>query len=305
MSRNNLPLKALAAQAIGDAIGWPFEFQRNPSRSAIAEYFDSGGPLEITDDTQMAMFGMEAITKAYASHNRTPTYVEVYEAAILSYHQWFLTQTYNGPGPNANTGGLVSEPLMYARRAPGNTCLSSLQERSRGKPVKNDSNGCGTVMRLLPFILLGQYEPLMAIKVAQATSIYTHQGDEIQQATDDMFTMAAHMMLPGRQDPMPGGHIGWYGEGWTADSCVRMASWAVTNATSFRDAILNATCHGGDSDSVGAVAGALWGLTGDPSAIMMLDRVKERDLIRRVAVEFSSTLENHYEYQRRQVPSAV
>lgn len=45
-------------------------------------------------------------------------------------------------------------PELYARRAPGNTCLSALKALERHEEVKNNSCGCGGVMRTAPLAIL-------------------------------------------------------------------------------------------------------------------------------------------------------
>jgi ADP-ribosylglycohydrolase len=57
---------------------------------------------------------------------------------------------------------LQGEQWLYARRAPGNTCLSALSQARKGNAkieqfgaqAENDSKGCGGVMRVAPFGLL-------------------------------------------------------------------------------------------------------------------------------------------------------
>src|SRR5699024_771293 len=51
--------------------------------------------------------------------------------------------------------GLIADPRLHARRAPGMTCLSSLGASERfGDAARNDSKGCGTIMRVAPVAFL-------------------------------------------------------------------------------------------------------------------------------------------------------
>ncbi len=48
-------------------------------------------------------------------------------------------------------GGLLEQKQLHSRRAPGNTCISSLSKLNALNAVAdNDSAGCGTVMRVAP-----------------------------------------------------------------------------------------------------------------------------------------------------------
>lgn len=49
---------------------------------------------------------------------------------------------------------LMDVPELYARRAPGNTCITALKALEAGKEVRNDSCGCGGVMRTSPIALI-------------------------------------------------------------------------------------------------------------------------------------------------------
>ena len=78
---------------------------------------------------------------------------------------------------------LRTQPWLYARRAPGNACLSGLFEGhtpavdvpSDGAPgpVNPDSKGCGTVMRSAPFGLIA-LTPKEAFELAAACAQITH-----------------------------------------------------------------------------------------------------------------------------------
>jgi ADP-ribosyl-[dinitrogen reductase] hydrolase len=53
-------------------------------------------------------------------------------------------------------GWLTAQPEMHARRAPGNTCMSTLSAGGSGSlshPI-NNSKGCGGVMRVAPIRLV-------------------------------------------------------------------------------------------------------------------------------------------------------
>ena len=70
-------------------------------------------------------------------------------------------------------------PELNHRRAPGNTCMSSLDDIYRGKDPMNNSKGCGGVMRVAPIPLYAAVQNRMSIDeadllAAEAAEI-THQ----------------------------------------------------------------------------------------------------------------------------------
>ncbi|HZX03795.1 ADP-ribosylglycohydrolase family protein [Kribbella sp.] len=178
----------LLGGAIGDALGGPVEFQ--DGRSIVAQYpdgvrsFVDGGagwpPGTVTDDTQMTLFTVEGLIRASVRTDRGLGFtVGVVHG---SYDRWLDTQTL--PGPTAGrTGWLQGEQWLYARRAPGNTCLTALTEARKGGPhipqyggqAVNNSKGCGGVMRVAPFGLLPAVFPIEWVfdKAAEAAG-YTH-----------------------------------------------------------------------------------------------------------------------------------
>lgn len=261
---------ALQVSALADALGGRFEFQQRPSALAYANLYQGCSPLEVTDDTQMTLFGFEAVLSPQFSLHR------VWRA----YRRWFNTQQREKPRPGSQ--GLAALPHMYKVKAPGNTCLGSL---SRSQPAtgsqRNDSNGCGTVMRQLPFMIFPS--PEQAISAA----LLTHQGTQIVQATTQLFM--AHKVYAG------GGSVPGYegvplkslfaDGGWQAQSCVDIALWAMENGGGdLYKTLALATLHSGDSDSTAAVAGACWGLKYGAPPADLLERVVERPALKLVEV---------------------
>src|SRR5450830_1570058 len=61
---------------------------------------------------------------------------------------------------HCRNGWLITHQNLFARRAPGGTCLSGLQSmETTGDVAKNDSKGCGGVMRVAP---IGMYYATLA-----------------------------------------------------------------------------------------------------------------------------------------------
>jgi ADP-ribosylglycohydrolase len=157
----------LLGGAIGDALGGPVEF--TDGRTILAEHPDglrtflAGGnnwpPGTVTDDTQMTLFAVEGLIRAGVRTDRgLGLTVAVTQHA---FDRWLDTQLLPGPSGKRD-GWLQREQWLYARRAPGNTCLTALTEARKGgdeipqfgAQASNDSKGCGGVMRSAPFGLL-------------------------------------------------------------------------------------------------------------------------------------------------------
>ena len=120
----------LLGAAIGDSLGAKIEFL---SLAEIRRRFPKGVtdlPRHhglrgaITDDTQMTLFTAEGLIRAYirGSLKGICHVPSVVHHALL---RWHRTQ---GGAPRAETDtiGLITDQRLWARRAPGNICLSAL-----------------------------------------------------------------------------------------------------------------------------------------------------------------------------------
>ncbi|MFD8082671.1 ADP-ribosylglycohydrolase family protein [Kitasatospora sp. NPDC059722] len=182
----------LLGGAIGDALGWPVEFQQ------LHQIRDQHGPdgvtgpppaarpgtVEVTDDTQMTLFTAEGLIRGFV-RGWSGGGGSVPEAVHGAYRRWLLTQYQPAPDaaplPRPYDGWLLRQPFLYARRAPGNACLSGVSEHpvfeppariGQPGPVNPGSKGCGTVMRSAPFGLarLGADQAFgLAVQCAQLT----------------------------------------------------------------------------------------------------------------------------------------
>ena len=154
----------LMAGAAGDALGYTVEFM---SRKSILERYgkdgitqfdlDSNEKALISDDTQMTLFtanGMlMGLTRGYMRGigGRPENYV------AGAYLDWYYTQTGKKREILINDfhyTWLRDLPEMAHRRAPGNTCLSACESLFRQEEVRNNSKGCGGIMRVAPMGLL-------------------------------------------------------------------------------------------------------------------------------------------------------
>lgn len=170
----------LLGGAIGDALGYPIEFQPLASirngygPSGVTGFLPVGGVVlgQVSDDTQMTLFTAEGLIRAYARYGPATDNGISSAGPVLvrnAYLRWLDTQNHPAPPPPAElahdrTGWLRQQTWLYARRAPGNACVSGLRyehipdklgELGAPGPVNPDSKGCGTVMRSAPFGLTG------------------------------------------------------------------------------------------------------------------------------------------------------
>lgn len=157
-------LGCMVGGAVGDALGYAVEFSSYGSivkqygEKGIMRYaLDRHGLAQISDDTQMSLFTAAGIllgmTRGYMRGimGRIDTYCR------FTYLDWLHTQEWTSRHEDARVDSwLMDVPELYSRRAPGNTCLSALHSIEEGKEPRNNSCGCGGVMRTAPLALLNQ-----------------------------------------------------------------------------------------------------------------------------------------------------
>ncbi|SEQ12945.1 ADP-ribosylglycohydrolase [Streptomyces sp. yr375] len=179
----------LLGGALGDALGYAVEFSSldriradHGPRGLTGLVPDGEGVVgRVSDDTQMTLFTVEGLRTA-ARRARLKG-IGGAETALVrqAYGRWLETQQRPGPAEGVRSG-LLAEPWLYARRAPGNACLSGLAQEyvpdpwaqlsGAPGPVNPGSKGCGTVMRSAPFGLAHPSAPhafTMAAHCAQTT----------------------------------------------------------------------------------------------------------------------------------------
>ena len=153
----------LMAGAAGDALGYPVEFM---SRNAIlAQYgstgitqfeLDSNGKALVSDDTQMTLFTANGMLMGLTRGYMRGIGGEPEKYVNGAYMDWYYTQTgkkqpYGGDYPYT---WLRDLPELAHRRAPGTTCLSACEALFNHERPRNNSKGCGGIMRVAPMGLL-------------------------------------------------------------------------------------------------------------------------------------------------------
>ena len=155
----------LLGGAAGDALGYEVEFITREEINGrygpggIRHYALHQGRACTSDDTQMTLFTCEGIAmgwnRAVAGGMAADMETYFYDA----YLNWLATQGYPAKGAWHDRSRLLRMPEMFARRAPGNTCLGSLlsgRMGTLGEPI-NHSKGCGGVMRAAPVGFVGPF----------------------------------------------------------------------------------------------------------------------------------------------------
>jgi ADP-ribosylglycohydrolase len=159
---------SLLGGAIGDQLGAGVEFEpideicRAHGPAGISGFIPSYGRAEgrFTDDTQMTLFVAEGLIRADNQawkQGECDPLVPLTDAHL----RWLHTQGVPAEGDNGVeakgfgqvvSGWLIEQPVLHHQRAPGNSCLMGLKDLPRNPlvPARNDSKGCGGVMRVAP-----------------------------------------------------------------------------------------------------------------------------------------------------------
>ncbi len=316
--RKSRMIGCLLGGAIGDAMGYPVEFMRY---AEITRYFGKAGVRDlsagnlISDDTQMTLFTAEGLLNA--AQNRKSPVKNVYR----SYLRWYYTQCGVKMPGGQYVGGLLNEAQIFATRAPGTTCLSSLSSGRMGTiadPI-NHSRGCGGVMRVAPcavfphafdlgcriaaithghpggYISAGALSGLLQ-KLYYGQSLPDAVDDLIEaldriedaESTRDALQHAVDLASEGRPCAPT---VKELGEGWVGEEALAIAVYsALSFPTDYAQAVRLAVNHDGDSDSTGAICGNIMGMLLGASAIPVewRDGVEMCNVIRSFAVRLST-----------------
>jgi ADP-ribosyl-[dinitrogen reductase] hydrolase len=316
---------SLLAGAVGDALGAPVEFlslaeiraQHGPSgvTGYLPAYGRPGGA--ITDDTQMTLFTAEGMIRALVRSTHRGI-VHVPSVVQRAYLRWLATQAVTpAPDPPPGNGWLIGVDDLWARRAPGTTCLTALESGRIGtmaQPV-NDSKGCGGVMRVAP-VAFGT--PIDAFELAAECAALTHGHPSgflsagvlgsviaglfagqpldvaLDGATERLRTCDRHdetlaaivaardLAAAGRPSPED---LEGLGGGWVGEQALAIAVCCALVARDLVDGLLLAVNHSGDSDSTGTLTGQILGTIHGEEAIppTLLEDLELRDVITTVA----------------------
>lgn len=149
----------LIGGAVGDALGYAVEFMEDYQifekygKKGITEYSLSDGVALVSDDTQMTLFTANGLLLG-TTRGMTRGIMDTYPSYIaLCYKDWLKTQMASRfRSEQPEYAWLNNIPEMNHSRAPGMTCIGNLIDNNLGSTAdpKNDSKGCGGVMRVAP-----------------------------------------------------------------------------------------------------------------------------------------------------------
>ena len=316
----------LLGGALGDALGAGIEFL---SLATIRGRYGAAGVTgltsaygvhaPLTDDTQMTLFTAEGLIRA-STRLRSRGIAHTPSVIWHAYQRWYATQRQAGP-PAQPDGWLAAQPVLYARRAPGNACLSGLarpEMGTRSRPANPDSKGCGAVMRSAPFGLV-RNRPEFSWELAVDCAVLTHghpsgylaagafawiiasvvEGATVPDAAEsalghlaaepagDEVTAALRAALAAAAKGAPTAErVESLGAGWVAEEALAIAVYCAAAAPDDpRTALLTAVNHSGDSDSTGAICGNLVGAALGEQALPAdwLRQLEGYDLVSQVA----------------------
>lgn len=311
---------ALLGGAIGDALGYTVEFM---SRMEILTRFGANGitTLEvdrcsgkalISDDTQMTLFTADGLLWADHrgkdrdrdhSRNTYPASSGLYP----SYMRWHFTQQgevattreemWLEVQPHEKDFRLFDQKELFARRAPGNTCLTALGSGTMGtvESPLNESKGCGGVMRVAPVGLFLHDDPAQAFRVGVEAAAITHghpsgylaagafaaiiaeliNGKELSEGVEtarwllkeyryyeETSQALERAVIFAKGTERPDDAITELGEGWVAEEALAIGLYCAMKRRDFRAALIMSVNHNGDSDSTGAICGSFLGAYG-------------------------------------------
>lgn len=281
----------------------------------------------ITDDTQMTLFTAEGMLRAWVrTQERGICSPEgIIHHAYLRWLTTQNERPIMSGLEIGTDGWLILTKALHSRRAPGNTCLSALRASNGfGNPpvAHNNSKGCGGVMRVAPiglfassiggdkavfemaanaaslthghpsgFLAAGYFAVIIAallrdLSLPEALEAATDQLNEHAQRNEVADAVAAARKLAARGRPQPE-DIERLGGGWVAEEALAIAIACALTARDFRDGVLLAANHSGDSDSTASIAGNLLGAQFGRASIPQnwLDELEMCDEIERLAAD--------------------
>lgn len=278
----------LLGGALGDALGYPVEFEKVSQMSQDHDFDKIVDKLIVSDDTQMTLFTANALL--LDGNLRINTW--------NCYQDWLETQFKQGKSELSHRpiSWLMEYPEMYASREPGRTCLMTLMRGIPGdlnEPI-NQSKGCGALMRVAPLAFIDREDPY-SVAIENSALTHGHQMSHIASAAlvsllryisegetlcdsvslmrqdikrifmdslevkvfDDLLQQA---ILASEKDFDDMEIISRLGEGWVAEETLAIALYcSLKYSNDLKKALRVAVLHDGDSDSTGSVTGQMLG----------------------------------------------
>lgn len=292
-----------------------------------------GNKALITDDTQLTLFTAEGLLRSITRAKTRGITREVQDTAAFVYRaylRWLYTQGLKTPVWNQTDydGWLIKVKALYAYREPGVTCITTLGKGVMGtmdKPL-NDSKSCGAVMRVAPVGLTENEEDVFDVASSIAAITHGHKtgflaagtfasiiyyiiegfslNEAINKAIERLKEKEGHeecltaitkaIQLAESKEKPSYETIRQLGYGFSSEEALAIGIYcALVYQDDFKNAIILAVNHDGDSDSTGAITGNILG------AYLGIEKI-ESQLIEFVELskeiqELSYDLYNRYE----------
>ena len=292
---------------------------------------NKGRTFQFSDDTQMTLLAANAILCRLTAEEELDHAPIIHDFAYDMYRRWAFMMNHREFNNSMKSRAWLLDdiPEMSESRHPGNTCMDSLLKYERYSDMfapHNDSKGCGGVMRVAPYglmfrdraYILAEYDasmthghPLGWMSAGFQADIIAHivwdrmslresisaslkklkeidhkDCDELERKINDTLDYADRSILTNEFD------ISKIGEGWVAEEALCMAIYACLCTDNVRDMLRMATMHGGDSDSVGSIAGNIWGALYGLESLrgqLNLEHLERYDMIEQIADDLADS----------------
>ena len=297
---------------VGDALGVPVEFtsraQRKTNPVTTMEGFGTHNMPKGTwsDDSSMVLATIASINECQGID---------YKNIMDKYMEWYKNSDYTATNTLFDIGNTTARALMNyeSGKKPANCGLKT-----------RDSNGNGSLMRMLPVSLYMMYENYDEKKEVETVYYYsslTHGHDislmgcklysdilkeliskkNMKNAIEAIKTKDynEYYYEPYQYNKILSGKILDMDEenikstGYVVDT-LEAAVWCVLNTNNFKDAVLKAVNLGGDTDTIaaitGSMAGVLYGLESIPAE--WINSLQNKELVFKSIEDFTKTLNN-------------
>lgn len=304
----------LLGLATADALGVPVEFESRRTLQAepvtgMRSFGSWNQPAGTwSDDTSMTVAAMESISRLGRID---------YEDIMKNFLNWYLHDSFTATGERFDIGNTTRAALVrYSRKILPATKCGATDE---------NSNGNGSLMRILPatMYLFATRGKIAAdeLKIIHEFSALTH-GHIISQISCGIYSLIAAQILNGKNFSEAFAHgmddaKNFYGTNETFDNFARLcdenfaalpaekisssgyvlhtleaALWCLFNTDDYKSLALKAVNLGGDTDTVGAVAGGLAGILYGVESIPndWLETLKRRDYLEKICDDFAATI---------------
>lgn len=302
---------AIIGHAVGDAMGVPTEFcireylLKHPVKDMI-ESDKTGQPAgSWSDDTSMEIATIDSFIK-----NKKFDYEDI----MIKWEEWINQAKYTANNETFDVG---------------RTCLRAIYNHSSGlEPLEcgidgEQSNGNGSLMRILPVALYSYYKNLNEqeiIKLTNEMSSLTHKH-EISKLGCYIYVRYIMFLLDGQNkdaayESIKSIDYSSYSDysiskynrilknnirnynideisssGYVVDT-LECALWILLNADNYKDTIIATTNIGNDTDTIGAIAGSMAGIIYGYDSIPKewLDKLMRKEYLIDLALNFEKLL---------------